>query len=118
MEQKQNLTQMLSLMKEPFRRMVIGQVDNYCAFLVRIEGSYLFHQHHKDEMYLVLEGELAVDYADGTTITLKPWDTLVARAGEKHRSRSDHGAVALIFKAIDILSNEEQIVESRATRPT
>ena len=67
-------------------------------FLVRIGGSYLFHQHPKDELYIVLEGELAVDFDGGETIVLRKGDSLVARAGRKHRSRSDEGAVALIFK--------------------
>ena len=103
MEQKQNVHKMASRLTESFERVMVGQVDDYCAFLVRIDGSYLFHQHPKDEMYLVLEGELAVDYADGTTVMLGAGDTLVARAGEKHRSRSETEAVALIFKAEDCL---------------
>jgi len=113
MEPKHNINEMISRLTRSFERMMVGQVDDYCAFLVRIEGAYLFHEHPKDEMYLVLDGELAVDYDGGRTVILKKGDTLVARAGEMHRSRSDKGAVALIFKAMDILSDEERIVESR-----
>lgn len=116
MEPKQNISEMVSRLTRSFERMMVGRVDDYCAFLVRIEGAYLFHEHPKDEMYLVLDGELAVDYDGGRTVILKQGDTLVARAGEVHRSRSDKGAVALIFKAVDILSDEERIVELRVTR--
>ena len=116
MEQKQNVNEMVSYLTKSFERMMVGQVDDYCAFLVRIEGAYLFHEHPKDEMYLVLDGELAVDYGGDRTAILRKGDTLVSKAGEIHRSRSDKGAVALIFKAMDILSNEERIVESRTRR--
>jgi mannose-6-phosphate isomerase-like protein (cupin superfamily) len=96
--EKHNINEIASRLKEPFKRVMVGQVDDYCVFLVRIEGSYLFHQHPKDEMYLVLEGEVAIDQADGSSVILREGDTTVARAGEKHRSRSDEGAVVLIFK--------------------
>ena len=98
MEQKQNVYDIASRLMEPFERVMVGQVDNYVAFLVRIEGSYLFHQHPKDEMYIVLDGEVTVDYDGGETVVLKKGDSLVAEAGRKHRSRSVEGAVALIFK--------------------
>jgi mannose-6-phosphate isomerase-like protein (cupin superfamily) len=98
MEEKQNIDELASQLAEPFKRMLVGQVDDYCAFIVRIEGSYLLHQHPKDEMYLVLEGVLAVDYADGTSAVLGKGDSLVVRAGVRHRSRSDDGATVLIFK--------------------
>ena len=98
MEEKQNIDELVAQATEPFRRKVVGQVDDYCAFIVRIEGAYLFHQHPKDELYLVLEGELALDYADGASVTLKKGDSVVARAGQRHRSRSDEGATVLIFK--------------------
>jgi len=114
MEQKHNINEMASRLTEPYKRLMVGQVDDYCAFLVRIEGSYLFHQHRKDEMYLVLEGELAVDYADGETVILKKGDSLVAEAGEKHRSRSEKGAVALIFKHQACLRGRE--VKTRLAR--
>jgi mannose-6-phosphate isomerase-like protein (cupin superfamily) len=98
MEEKQNIHELASHLGESFKRVMVGQVDNYVAFIVRIEGSYLFHQHPRDEMYLVLEGELAVDYDDGSSVTLKKGDCWTAQAGMRHRSRSEEGAVALIFK--------------------
>jgi uncharacterized cupin superfamily protein len=49
-------------------------------------------------MYLELEGELAVDSDDGSSVTLKKGDCWTAQAGMRHRSRSEEGAVALIFK--------------------
>jgi mannose-6-phosphate isomerase-like protein (cupin superfamily) len=98
MEEKQNIYELASHLDESFKRVMVGRVDNYVAFVVRIEGSYLFHQHPKDELYIALDGELVVDFQDGETVVLKKGDSLVARAGRKHRSRSDAGAVALIFK--------------------
>jgi mannose-6-phosphate isomerase-like protein (cupin superfamily) len=89
---------------EPFRHIVVGQVDDYCAYLTLIEGTYLFHQHAKDEMYLVVEGEIGIDYDDGASVTLGQGESLVVRAGEKHRSRSEEGALVLMFKAREMFA--------------
>ena len=104
MEQKQSIAEMAARLTGPFRHLVVGQVDDYCAYLTRIEGTYLFHQHTKDEMYLVLEGEIGVDYADGTSVTVDQGESLVVRAGERHRSRSKEGALVLMFKARDLFA--------------
>ena len=103
-EAKSVLAEVAQHLTEPFTHRIVGQVDDYCAYLTRIEGIYLFHQHVKDEMYLVLEGEIGVDYADGTSVTVAQGESLVVRAGEKHRSRSKLGAVVLMFKARDLFA--------------
>jgi len=104
MESKHNIREIAARLTEPFKHLVVGQVDEYCAYLTHIEGTYLFHQHPKDEMYLVLDGELLIEYADGTAVTLGEGESLVVRVGEKHRSCSEHGALVLMFKAQDLFA--------------
>jgi mannose-6-phosphate isomerase-like protein (cupin superfamily) len=104
MEMKQNISEVAARLTDPFKHLVVGRVDDYCAYLVRIEGNYLFHQHPKDEMYLVMEGVMAVDCANGGSVTLGPRDSLVVQAGERHRSRSESGALVLMFKAQDLFA--------------
>ena len=106
MEKKQNIRQAASRLTQPFKHLIIGQVDDYCAYLTRIEGAYIFHHHPRDEMYLVLEGEIAVDYGDGTSVTVGEGESLVVEAGVKHRSRSENGALVLMFKAKDLFAKE------------
>jgi mannose-6-phosphate isomerase-like protein (cupin superfamily) len=104
MIEKVNIAKVATRLADPFKHLVVGQVDDYCAYLVRIEGTYLFHQHPRDEMYLVLEGEIAMDYDDGASVMLGPMESLVVLAGEKHRSRSEQGALVLMFKARDLFA--------------
>lgn len=103
MQHKHNLAEMASQLTKPFLLLMVEQVDDYCAFLVRVEGSYIFHQHPRDEMYFVLEGEIVMDFADGGSITLKQGESLVAQSEEKHRSRSEDGALVLVFRHKDCL---------------
>jgi mannose-6-phosphate isomerase-like protein (cupin superfamily) len=89
---------------KPFTHTVLGQVDEYCAYLSRFRGSYKFHEHAKDEMYIVLEGEVCIDYGDGTCVALGEGDTLVVKANEVHRSRSEEGALVMMFKAVHLFA--------------
>ena len=89
---------------QPWIHTVLGQVDDYCAYLCRFEGTYQFHQHAKDEMYLVMEGEAFVEYRDGPTLSLSEGETLVVKAGEVHRSGAQDEALVLMFKARDLFA--------------
>jgi len=104
MEEKRSITEVAARLVEPFQHLVVGQVDDYCAYLTRMEGAYLLHQHPKDEMYMVLEGEIVIEYAGGTSVTLGQGESLVVQAGQKHRSRSEKRALVLMFKARDMFA--------------
>jgi len=88
----------------PFTHTVLGQVDEYCAYLSRFLGSYKFHEHTKDEMYLVLEGEIWIDYDNGPSVPVRQGEALVVKAGERHRSRAEEEALVLLFKAAHLFA--------------
>ena len=96
---KISIAEARGLLTEPFTHTVLGQVDDYCAYLSRFLGTYKFHQHAQDEMYIVLEGEVFIDYYDGPSIPVRAGDTLVVKAGERHRSRAEEESLVLMFKA-------------------
>jgi len=91
-------------LSQPFTHTSRGQVDVDCAYLSRFLGSYRFHEHVRDEMYLVLEGEIFIDYFDGLSVLLRKGESLVLRAGERHRSRADKEALVLLFKAAHLFA--------------
>ena len=103
-EAKKVLAEVAQGLTEPFKHIVVGQVDDYCAYLSRFEGSYRFHEHAKDEMYVVLEGEIFIDYYDGPSVPVRQGETLVVRAGERHRSRAEGDSLVLMFKAAHLFA--------------
>jgi mannose-6-phosphate isomerase-like protein (cupin superfamily) len=103
-EKVRPVAEVAARLTEPFTHTVVGQVDDYCAYLSRFKGVYRFHQHARDEMYYVVEGEVYIDYLGGDSVHLGPGDTLVVKAYETHRSRSDDDALVLMFKAKDLFA--------------
>jgi mannose-6-phosphate isomerase-like protein (cupin superfamily) len=103
-EPRRSIQEVAARLTQPWTHLVLGQVDDYCAYLSRFLGSYVYHQHAKDEMYLVLEGEIYLDYASGSSVNVRAGESVVVRAYENHRSRAEKEALVLMFKAKDLFA--------------
>ena len=53
----------------PYRNVVINRVNDSCLRLSAFEGDYCWHFHPgSDELFVVVEGRLAIDLPDGSTL--------------------------------------------------
>ena len=103
-ERKTSIAEASERLTQPFTHIILGQVDDYCAYLSRFQGNYKFHEHVKDEMYVVLEGDIFIDYYDGPSVPVHAGETLVVKAGERHRSRAEEESLVLMFKAVHLFA--------------
>lgn len=79
--------------------MVVNTVNGHCLRLAVFEGDYPWHHHPtSDELFLVLEGCLLIDLADGRTLRLEPWQAATVPAGMIHRTRTEGRTVNLCFE--------------------
>ena len=86
---------------EQYRNQVLSQVNTSCLRLGVLAGEYPWHQHpHSDELFLVVEGRLEIELADGRTLSLGPWQSVVVPAGTVHRTRGAGRTVNLCFEAL------------------
>lgn len=82
-----------------YRNVVVNRVNESCLRLSAFEGDYHWHFHpSSDELFVVVDGQLAIDLADGSTLLLKPWDMVTVPAGVIHRTRALPRAVNLTFE--------------------
>jgi mannose-6-phosphate isomerase-like protein (cupin superfamily) len=86
---------------EPYRNVVLSQINTSCLRLAVFEGEYRWHHHpHSDELFLVVDGRLEIDLADGRTLALSPWHAVVIPAATVHRTRAIGRTVNLTFEAL------------------
>ena len=84
-----------------YSNIVINSVNQHCLRLAVFEGEYPWHHHPtSDELFLVVEGCLLVDLADGRTLRLEPWQTVTVPAGTVHRTRTEGRTVNLCFEEL------------------
>jgi mannose-6-phosphate isomerase-like protein (cupin superfamily) len=90
-----------AVVTEQYRNQVISQVNTSCLRLGVITGDYPWHQHPRsDELFLVMEGKFEIELADGRTLTLGPWQSVVVPAGTVHRTRGIGRTVNLCFESV------------------
>ena len=96
-----DLKQEGSKVTEPYRNMVINRVNGSCLRLAVFEGDYLWHYHPKsDELFIVVEGCLAIDLEDGNEILLHSWQSVTIPAMTVHRTRAIGRTVNLCFEEL------------------
>ncbi|MCL1893402.1 MAG: cupin domain-containing protein [Holophagaceae bacterium] len=102
---KHSISELSSLIKSPFVFLDLGSVNDHVVSVMRIEGRYPLHSHTKDEMYIVLEGEITLEYKKKPPLKLEKGESTVVKAYTEHSSGSDTGALVLMFKSKDYAVN-------------
>ncbi len=74
---------------DPYRNQVLLNVNRDCLRMAVFEGEYRWHQHpDSDELFLVVSGELRIDFESDEQVTLTEWQCVVVPAGTVHRTRA------------------------------
>jgi mannose-6-phosphate isomerase-like protein (cupin superfamily) len=84
---------------EPYRNMVINQVNAGCLRLAVFDETYRWHYHPtSDELFIVVSGCLAIDLVDDRELRLHPWQCVTIPAMTRHRTRALGRTVNLCFE--------------------
>lgn len=96
-----NLKEEGAKVADPYRNLVINRVNRNCLRLAVFDGEYRWHYHpQSDEMFIVVEGCLAIDLEGGREIRLHPWECVTIPAMIVHRTRAIGRTVNLCFEEL------------------
>jgi mannose-6-phosphate isomerase-like protein (cupin superfamily) len=80
-----SFSQKFARFTETFQPKVVAQMNDVQFKLVRVEGDFVWHSHaDTDEAFVVLEGQLAIDFRDGR-VELRPGEMFVVPRGVEHK---------------------------------
>ena len=75
--------------KVPYANEVLADINGDCMRMSVFEGEYRWHRHpDSDELFLVVEGRLQIEFSEHETVELVPWQFIVVPAGLVHRTRA------------------------------
>ena len=98
---KVNLREEGAKTAESYRNMVINRVNGSCLRLAVFDGDYVWHYHPKsDELFIVVEGCLAIDLANERELRFHPWESVTIPARTLHRTRAIGRTVNLCFEEL------------------
>lgn len=77
-----------ALFTERFQPKVVAQMNDTQFKLARVEGDFVWHAHQDtDEAFLVVDGELVIEFRDGE-VTLRRGEMFVVPKGKEHKPRA------------------------------
>jgi mannose-6-phosphate isomerase-like protein (cupin superfamily) len=64
---------------------IVARMNDDHLKLVKIQGEFVWHSHSEtDEVFIVLDGEMAIEFRDGT-VTLRTGEMYVVPKGVEHK---------------------------------
>jgi mannose-6-phosphate isomerase-like protein (cupin superfamily) len=80
-----NLQEKLSLFTEQWAPRVVAEMNDYQFKVVKLEGDFVWHSHKEtDETFLVLEGDVRIDFRDGA-VQIGTGELFVVPKGVEHK---------------------------------
>jgi mannose-6-phosphate isomerase-like protein (cupin superfamily) len=93
-----NFADKLQLFTDQWAPRVIAEMNDYQFKLVKLRGDFVWHRHAEtDETFILLKGELAIDFRDGR-VTLAAGEMLVVPKGVEHKPFAAGEAQVLLIE--------------------
>lgn len=88
----------LSRFDDQWAPKIIARMNGYHFKLVKLEGDFIWHSHaDTDEVFLVIEGEMSIDFRDGA-VTLKAGEMFVVPRGVEHKPHAAKECRAMLVE--------------------
>lgn len=92
-----SLAEKLAAFDDHWAPRIVARYNDNEVRLVKVEGEFIWHKHDEtDELFLILDGQLDMDFRD-QTVTLNPGELLIVPRGTEHRPAARHGEVKLLL---------------------
>ena len=110
-----NFAEKLGLISEQWQPRVVAELNDYQFKLVRIEGDFIWHDHPEtDEAFIVLDGELRLDFRDGS-VRLGPGEMFVVPKGVEHKPFAEHEVRMMLIEPRGTVNTGDQGGDRTAT---
>ena len=94
-----NLAEKLSLFETHWDPKVIATYNDNDLMVVKFKGEFPFHKHDDtDDFFLVLEGEMVMEFDDKPAATVRAGELIVVPKGQTHRPRAAEECKVLLIE--------------------
>lgn len=96
MARKVSLADKFATFAETFAPRIVGRYEGHEVRIAKLDGPFQWHGHAHDELFLLIEGKLDVEFRDRTEV-MEAGDLLVIAAEEEHRPNARYGECKLLM---------------------
>jgi mannose-6-phosphate isomerase-like protein (cupin superfamily) len=99
-----NFQQKFDLLTEHWAPRVIAEMNDYQFKVVKLEGDFIWHDHQNtDETFVVLEGDLRIDFRDGA-VRISAGEMFVVPKGVEHKPHAEKEVKLLLIEPRGVLN--------------
>ena len=103
-----NFQQKFSFFAEQWTPKVVAEMNDYQFKVVRLEGDFIWHNHKDtDETFIVVEGELRIDFRDGA-VNLSAGEMFVVPKGVEHKPFAGREVKLLLIEPRGVLNTGQE----------
>ena len=103
-----NFQQKFGLFAEQWSPKVVAEMNDYQFKVVKLQGDFIWHDHKDtDETFIVLEGELRIDFRDGA-VHVASGEMFVVPKGVEHKPYAEHEVKLLIIEPRGVVNTGDK----------
>lgn len=93
-----NLNDKFGLFSERWCPKVIAELNDYQIKIVKLQGDFVWHHHQDtDEMFMVIEGEMRIDFPDGA-VHLTAGEIFIVPKGIEHKPMAENEVKLMLIE--------------------
>ena len=109
-----NFQDKLSKFSEHWSPKIIAQMNDYHFKIVKVQGEFVWHDHPEtDEVFIVLKGQLEIQFRDGTVL-LNEGEMFVVPRGLEHKPVAEGECHILLVEPAGTLNTGDVVNERTA----
>lgn len=99
-----NFQQKFGLFAERWTPKVVAEMNDYQFKLVKLAGDFVWHDHQDtDETFIVIEGNLRIDFRD-CSVQIQSGEMLVVPRGVEHKPYAENEVKLLLVEPRGVLN--------------
>jgi len=99
-----NFQEKFGLFSEQWLPKVVAEMNDYQFKVVKLLGDFIWHDHKDtDETFIVVEGDLRIDFRDGA-VRVSTGEMFVVPKGVEHKPYAEHEVKLLLIEPRGVLN--------------
>ena len=109
-----NFQHKFGLFNEQWQPRVIAEMNDYQFKVAKVQGEFVWHSHKDtDETFIVVEGDLRIDFRDGA-VHVSAGEMFVVPKGVEHKPSAEREVKLLLIEPRGVLNTGDEVGERTA----